>query len=116
MSPGNAARLDALYYGQGIGGVIFDSQNGRDVEGNSLLSAVCSGTSSLALVRVVLKWGVDINAVNNKCVIHRESNDPAAPGLESLSFRQVFGAAGWRGGRALASILTGWLVFPPPRV
>ncbi|CAM9561886.1 unnamed protein product, partial [Sphacelaria rigidula] len=60
----NAARVDALYYGQGLGGVIFDSQNGRDPEGNSLLSAVAGGTSTVSLVRAILKWGVDINAIN----------------------------------------------------
>lgn len=60
--------MDALYYGQGIGGVIFDSQNARDADGNTLLAVVAGGVSTLALVRVVLKWGVDINAVNCRFV------------------------------------------------
>lgn len=61
---GHSTRVDALYYGQGLGGIIFDAQNGRDSEGNSLLAVVAGGASTVPLVRVVLKWGADINAVN----------------------------------------------------
>lgn len=65
-SAGNAARVDALYYGQGLGGVIFDCANSKDRDGNSLLTKVAGGVSPLSLVRVVLKWGADINAVNSR--------------------------------------------------
>ncbi|CAM9488020.1 unnamed protein product [Ectocarpus sp. 4 AP-2014] len=61
---GNASRVDALYYGQGLGGVIFDCLNTKDPEGNSLLAKVASGVGPIALIRVVLKWGADVNAVN----------------------------------------------------
>ena len=58
--------MDALYYGQGLGGVIFDCLNTKDEQGNSLLAKVAGGVGPLSLVRVVLKWGADINAVNNR--------------------------------------------------
>lgn len=58
--------MDALYYGQGLGGVIFDCLNNKDAEGNSLLAAVAGGSGAVSLVRVVLKWGADINAVNQR--------------------------------------------------
>lgn len=61
---GNSSRVDALYYGQGLGGVIFDCLNNKDPDGNSLLAKVTGGVSPLSLVKVVLKWGADINAVN----------------------------------------------------
>ncbi|CAM9626482.1 unnamed protein product [Ectocarpus sp. 6 AP-2014] len=61
---GNASRVDALYYGQGLGGVIFDCLNTKDPEGNSLLAKVASGVGPIALIRVVLKWGADVNSVN----------------------------------------------------
>lgn len=63
---GNASQVDALYYGQGLGGVIFDCLNTRDAEGNSLLAAVAGGVGPVSLVRVVLKWGADINSVNQR--------------------------------------------------
>ncbi len=63
---GNATRVDALYYGQGLGGVIFDCLNNRDAEGNSLLAAVTGGVCPISLVRVVLKWGADVNSVNQR--------------------------------------------------
>lgn len=50
--------------------MIFDAKNGRDPGGNSLLAAVVAGACTLSLVRVVLKWGVDINAVNDRCPPH----------------------------------------------
>ena len=58
--------MDALYYGQGVGGVIFDCRNTKDAQGNSLLATVAGGVGPLSLVRVVLKWSADINAVNNR--------------------------------------------------
>lgn len=61
---GNASRVDALYYGQGLGGVIFDCLNTKDPEGNSLLAKVASGVGPISLIRVVLKWGADVNSVN----------------------------------------------------
>ncbi|CAM9640707.1 unnamed protein product, partial [Ectocarpus sp. 12 AP-2014] len=61
---GNASRVDALYYGQGLGGVIFDCLNTKDPEGNSLLATVAGGVGPIALIRVVLKWGADVNSVN----------------------------------------------------
>lgn len=61
--------MDALCYGQGLGGVIFDCLNRKDEQGNSLLAKVTGGVCSLSLVRMVLKWGADINAVNNRCVL-----------------------------------------------
>eukprot|EP00903_Cladosiphon_okamuranus_P012766 g11934.t1 len=63
---GNASQVDALYYGQGLGGVIFDCLNARDAEGNSLLAAVAGGAGLVSLVRVVLKWGADVNSVNHR--------------------------------------------------
>lgn len=63
--------MDALYYGQGLGGVIFDCLNTRDAEGNSLLAAVAGGAGPVSLVRVVLKWGADINSVNQRLVQYR---------------------------------------------
>lgn len=81
LAAGNSARVDALYYGQGLGGVIFDSQNRRDAEGNTLLAAVADGTSPLSLVRAILKWGVDINAVNCRCMLRSR--------LKSSSRRQA---------------------------
>ncbi|CAN0143410.1 unnamed protein product [Scytosiphon promiscuus] len=65
-STGDASRVDALYYGQGLGGVIFDCLNNRDAEGNSLLAKVAGGAGPVSLVRVVLKWGADVNSANNR--------------------------------------------------
>ncbi|CAM9497842.1 unnamed protein product, partial [Discosporangium mesarthrocarpum] len=59
---GSANRIDALYYGQGIGGGVFDHAQ-RDTEGNSLLTVLAKG-GWLPLVRTYLKKGMDINAVN----------------------------------------------------
>ncbi|CAM9567205.1 unnamed protein product, partial [Choristocarpus tenellus] len=61
---GLVGRSDALYYGQGIGGGIFDHSQ-RDGEGNSLL-AITAIAGSLHLVRTYLQKGMDINAVNHK--------------------------------------------------
>lgn len=63
---GNSSRVDALYYGQGLGGIIFDCLNTKDEQGDSLLAKVAGGVGPLSLVRVVLKWGADINSVNNR--------------------------------------------------
>ena len=63
--------MDALYYGQGLGGVIFDCLNNRDAEGNSLLAAVTGGVCPISLVRVVLKWGADVNSVNKRYAFNR---------------------------------------------
>ena len=46
--------------------MIFDCLNTRDAEGNSLLAAVAGGTGPVSLVRVVLKWGADVNSVNQR--------------------------------------------------
>lgn len=82
--------MDALFYGQGLGGVIFDSRNGKDAEGNTLLAAVAGGTSPLSLVRAILKWGVDVNAVNCRCVLRLR--------VKGSSRCQAFGAVA-RGSR-----------------
>lgn len=60
--------MDALYYGQELGRAIHSGMN-KDTEGNSLLARVAGGEGPLSLVRVVLKWGDDINAVNNRRVV-----------------------------------------------